>query len=206
LSVDGVSDPVSLETGDSFLLPHGRPFRVASDMTLTPIDAHAIFPVAMAGGIAAFNGGGDCFIVGGHFVLSGNHARVLLGVLPPIVHIRKESDKAVLRWSLEQMRRELRERQPGGFLVAQHLAYMMLVQALRLHLADGLRAGVGWVFALADKQGSAAINAMHDDPAHRWTLQELAEDVSEPSAPKRKQREGACPTIDRLRPCRSLPL
>ena len=105
---------------------------------------------------------------------AGKHAGILLGVLPPIVHIRKESDKAALRWSLERMRQELREPQPGGFLVAQHLAYMMLVQALRLHLAEGLKGGVGWLFALADKQMSAAINAMHDDPAHRWTLQELA--------------------------------
>src|SRR6266851_4433073 len=68
-----------------------------------------------------------------------------------------------------------RELQPGGFLVAQHLAHMMLVQALRLLLAEGLRGGVGWLFALADKQMAAAINAMHDDPAHRWTLQEMAE-------------------------------
>ena len=96
-------------------------------------------------------------------------------MLPPIVHIRKESDKAALRWSVERMMQELRERQPGGFLVVQHLAHMMLVQALRLHLAEGLRGGVGWLFALADKQMGAAINAMHDDPAHRWTLQALAE-------------------------------
>jgi hypothetical protein len=60
---------------------------------------------------------------------TGNHASILLGVLPPIVHIRRESDKAAMRWSLERMMQELRERQPGGFLVAQHLAYMMLVQA-----------------------------------------------------------------------------
>ena len=113
--------------------------------------------------------------VGGHFALAGNHAGILLGVLPPIVHIRKESDKAALRWSLERMMQELREPQPGGFLVAQHLAHMMLVQALRLHLAEGSKGGVGWLFALADKQMSAAISAMHDDPAHRWTLQELAE-------------------------------
>jgi AraC-like DNA-binding protein len=51
----------------------------------------------------------------------------------------------------------------------------MLVQALRLHLAEGLRGGVGWLFALADKQMSAAIHSMHDAPAHRWSLQELAE-------------------------------
>src|SRR6202035_4110382 len=32
----------------------------------------------------------------------------------------------------------------------------------------------GWLFALADQQMSAAITCMHDNPAHRWTLQELA--------------------------------
>ena len=51
---------------------------------------------------------------------------------------------------------------------------MMLMQALRLHLAEGLKGGVGWLFALADKQMSTAITAIHDDPAHHWTLQELA--------------------------------
>jgi AraC-like DNA-binding protein len=52
---------------------------------------------------------------------------------------------------------------------------MMLVQALRLHLAEGASGGVGWLFALADKQMGAAIAAMHDDPKHQWTLQALAE-------------------------------
>ena len=42
-------------------------------------------------------------------------------------------------------------------------------------MAEGLRGGVGWLFALADKQISAAIGAMHEDPAHGWTLQALAE-------------------------------
>ncbi len=175
LSVEGVPDAARLETGDCFLLPRGRPFRLASDMTLTPVDALTIYSTARNGGIASCNGGGDFFLVGGHFILCGNHAGILLGMLPPIVHIRKESDKAALRWSLERMMQELRERQPGGFLVAQHLAHMMLVQALRLHLAEGSRGGVGWLFALADKQMGAAISSMHDDPAHRWTLQELAE-------------------------------
>ncbi len=173
LSVEGVPDAVRLETGDCFVLPRGWPFRLASDLTLTPIDYRTILSTTRDSSIASFNGGGDCFIVGGHFALTGNHAGILLGMLPPIVHIRKESDKAALRWSLERMMQELREPQPGGFLVAQHLAYMMLVQALRLHLAEGMKGGVGWLFALADRQMSAAINAMHDDPAHRWTLQEL---------------------------------
>ena len=51
---------------------------------------------------------------------------------------------------------------------------MLLVQVLRLHLAEGTNGGVGWLFALADRQMSAAINAMHEEPARRWTLQALA--------------------------------
>ena len=58
------------------------------------------------------------------------------------------------------MTQELRERQPGGFPVAEHLARMMLVHTLRLHLSEGLRGGVGWLFALADKQMGAVISVM----------------------------------------------
>ena len=59
--------------------------------------------------------------------------------------------------------------------MAQHLAHLMLLQALRLHLADGSAGSVGWLFALGDKHISAAIAAIHAAPAHRWTLQALAE-------------------------------
>jgi AraC-like DNA-binding protein len=196
LSVDGVPEALQIRAGDCFLLPHGRPFRLASDLTLTPVDFHTILSTAGDGRISKFNGGGDCFMVGGHFALSGNHAGMLLEVLPPIVHIRKESDKAAMRWSLERLMQEVREPQPGSVLVAQQLAYLMLVQALRLYLAEGLRGGVGWLFALADNQMSAAINAMHDDPAQGWTIQKLAERAGmsrSTFALKFKQTVGATP-------------
>jgi AraC-like DNA-binding protein len=175
LAVEGVPEALCLTAGDCFVLPRGWPFRLATDLAVAPLDAAAFFSAPRRnGGIVSVNGGGTCFLAGGHFLLSGAHAAILLEALPPIVHIRKEPDKAAMRWSMERMMQELREPQPGGALVAQHLASMILVQALRLHLAEGLRGGVGWLFALADKQMSAAIHAMHDDPAHRWTLQELA--------------------------------
>jgi AraC-like DNA-binding protein len=172
--VEGVPDPVHLQAGDCFLLPTGRPLRLASDLALAPTDASALYATGRNGGIVSFNGGGSCFIVGGHFTLTGGHARVLLGALPPIVHLQTESDKAALRWCLERMRQELREQRPGGDLVTQQLAHMMLVQALRLHLEGG-GGRIGWMFALTDKQLSLAMNAMHENPAHRWTLQTLAE-------------------------------
>jgi len=175
LAVEGVGEPVRLSAGESFVLPTGRPFRLASDLRLEPVLAATVFPRARAGGVVKHNGGGDFFLVGSRFAVSGRHADVLLRTLPPIVHIRREADQAALRWSVERMMAELREGQPGASLVAQHLAHMMLVQALRLHLAEGLKGRVGWFFALADKQISRAISAMHADPSRRWTLQELAQ-------------------------------
>ncbi|MGD0893384.1 MAG: AraC family transcriptional regulator [Terracidiphilus sp.] len=177
LKVHGIAEALRVKAGDCFLLPTGRPFRLASDLGAPPTDMREVFRTPINGALVTWNGGGGCFGVGGHFAFAGEHAGILLGVLPPVVHIRKESDKEAMRWSLDRMRQELRDPQPGGILVAQQLAYMLLVQALRLHLAEGLKGGVGWLFALADKQMSAAIQAMHGDPGHGWTIQELGERV-----------------------------
>jgi len=196
LSVDGVAEPVRLGGGDCFLLPGGRPFRLASDLGLTPIDASELLAAKRNGSVGTVNGGGSCFIVGGHFTLAANHAGKLLGMLPPIVHIRDATAKATLRWAVERMMQELREPQAGSSMMAQHLAQMMLVQALRVHLADGPGAGVGWLFALADRQMAAAIGAIHDEPARRWTVEALADraGMSRSSFALRfKEKVGAAP-------------
>jgi len=174
LSVEGISNAVHVTAGDCFLLPRGLPFCLTTDLSLTPVDFNILRAARMSDGSVSNKDNYKHYIAGGHFLLAGSHADMLLGALPAIVHIRKEPDKAAMRWSLERMKEELRDPQPGGSLIAQQLAYMMLIQALRLHLADGTRSGVGWLFALADKQMSAAITCMHDNPGHRWSLQELA--------------------------------
>jgi AraC-like DNA-binding protein len=177
LAVEGVPEAVLVTAGDCFLLPRGLPFRLATDLSLTPVDFRVLLAAQKPGCAVSNHEGAERSIAGGHFLLTGSHAEMLLGSLPPIVHIQKPSDKAAMRWSLERMREELRDPQPGSSLIAQQLAYMMLIQALRLHLADGARSGVGWLFALADQQMTAAITCMHDEPGHPWTLQMLAERV-----------------------------
>lgn len=164
--------PLQLTAGSCFLLPRGLPFSLATDPDITPTGYREL--IAARGGSLLHNTAVEGnYLVGGFFALTGSHADFLLKFLPPIVHIQKESDKAAMRWSLERMCEELRDPQPGGTLVTEQLAYMMLIQALRLHLADS--DGVGWFFALADPQMKAAISAMHEAPAQRWTLQDLAQ-------------------------------
>ena len=105
LSVDGIGDPLPLKAGDCFLLPQGRPFRLASDLNVVPILST---DCPSQGVIYQFGGGGSCFLAAGHFFLLNDHAPMLLGGLPAIVHMREESHKTVLRMALEGMRGELR--------------------------------------------------------------------------------------------------
>ena len=174
LAVEGVAEPAHLKTGDCFVLPSGRPFRLASDLALAPEPSSRYFPPPSPGAVVKINGGGDFFLIGSRFGVSGGHADILMSLLPPIVHIHNASEQAALRWSVERMMQELRAPQAGSSLVAQHLAHMMLIQALRLHV-DKNGAGTGWLFGIADRQLGPAIGAIHADPAHRWTLQALAE-------------------------------
>lgn len=176
LAVDSVPGAVHLKAGDCFVLPSGRPFRLASDLSIQPVDAGLIFQQAQDGGTVSCNGGHDFFLTGSRFAVSGSNATTLLAMLPPVVHISKESDKESLRWAVERMMQELRDPRPGGLLIAQHMAHMMLVQALRMHVDNAAKdENSGWFAALADRQLSRALNAMHENPAQRWTVQTLAE-------------------------------
>ncbi len=177
LVVESVPDPILLNVGDCFVLPRGLPFRLATDLSLEPVHYTLAWGRLSKTSEVPEVSEGARYIAGGFFAFTGGHTEMLLHSLPPIVHIRRESDKAAMRWSLERLREELRDPQPGGSLIAQQLAYMMLIQALRLHLADAASAGRGWLSALSDKHMSIAIASMHNDPGYSWTLQSLAERV-----------------------------
>ncbi|NYF91256.1 AraC family transcriptional regulator [Tunturiibacter empetritectus] len=177
LLVEEVPEPVLLKAGDCFLLPRGLSFQLTADLSLEPVHyTLALARLSKAKDLPEIPEEAQ-YMAGGFFRFTGSHAEMLLHSLPPIVHIRRESDKAAMRWSLERLREELRDPQPGGSLIAQQLAYMMLIQALRLHLADAASAGPGWLSALSDKHMSIAITSMHNDPGYPWTLQLLAERV-----------------------------
>lgn len=167
--------PIRLGAGDCFVLPSGRTVTIASDPTVPPKRASEVLDPNRSGQVVTYNGGGEVFLVGSRFEVNGRHAEVLLRSLPPLIRVETSGDQARLRWSIELMMDELRAARPGASLIAQHLSHMILVQALRLYLAERSADDIGWLAALADPQISAAIAAMHADPSLRWTLQALAQ-------------------------------
>ena len=174
LAVSGIADPVRLVSGDCFVLASGRPFRLASDLDIEPVEAGTAYSAPRRNGVVTHNGGGGVFLIGSRFAVDGRQADALLGTLPPIIHLEAVGDQAALRWSIERMMEERQQDRPGAELVMQHLAHLILVQALRLHLSQQTEGQAGWFSALSDPPISRAMGAMHADPAHRWTLGELA--------------------------------
>lgn len=177
LFVEDADQPAHLSEGDCFVLPSGRHFWMGNDRDISPVHARDVLPPARNGGVIKINDGKDFSLVGARFAVGGGHAVDVLGVLPPIVHVYKDADQSALRWSVEVMMQEMRGGRPGGHLISQHLAHIMLVQTLRHHLDETPTLGVGWFGALADPHLSRAIGALHSQTARRWTLQELANEA-----------------------------
>jgi AraC-like DNA-binding protein len=177
LAVEGVKISLRVRSGDCILLPSGRPYRAASDLSLPPVDGSQLLRSLLPTDVAQFGNGNDCFGIAGYFDIAGENADVLLAMLPPVLHIQKELDKQVLRWCLESMRKELQDPQPGAALVAQQLGILLLVQILRTHMTSGVERKVGWMFALSDRKIGLALQAMHQVPGQRWTLGTLAKNA-----------------------------
>ncbi|PTW60514.1 AraC family transcriptional regulator [Breoghania corrubedonensis] len=172
IAVEGAGEPVFLQKDDCFMLPQGRPFQIASDLSLPPDNWQRHFLGAEEGALVKLNDGSGVTVLGGHFALAGPQAEILLGMLPPIVHLRGGTEAETLRWAFERMRQELTDLKPGAILIAQQLACMIFIQALRLYLDKNK--GIGWLFALSDQRIGAAIKAIHREPSRRWTVETLA--------------------------------
>lgn len=173
LSIDA-AERVFLTAGDCFVLPTGRQAVIASDLDAERKLASQTLNPNNSGEVVIYNGGGDVFLVGSRFEVDGRHADALLQALPPLIHVGQRHDRDRLRLYIDLMMEELRMARPGGLQVAQNLSHMMLAQALRLFL-ESQPDGVGWFAALADRKLAPAIKAIHSNPAHAWTLGELAD-------------------------------
>ncbi|UED84178.1 AraC family transcriptional regulator [Streptomyces profundus] len=174
LEVDGVDGPIELAEGDCCLLTRPRAFTLRGDPGAVPVAAGPVFAGA-ADGVARVGQGEDVFLVGGGFSFGTRAQELLLDRLPPVVHVPAGTRHAeTVRWALTAIDEELTRRPMAATLVAEHLAVVMLVHVLRLHLAREPRAVTGWLAGLGDPVVATALTSLHRDPAHAWTVAELA--------------------------------
>ena len=169
LAVGNTAEPIRLQTGSCFLLPRGWPFSLSSGPSQPLTTWETLSQKERFNGILPLTPGDDFLILGSHFRLEGD-ARFLLDALPPVVLLESETQRETLRWAVNRLLREMRNPQPGSTLIAQQIAYTMLVEALRLHLGQDIEKDPGWLAALADVRLRAALSFIHQEPARTWTL------------------------------------
>jgi AraC-like DNA-binding protein len=163
-----------LRAGDCFLLTGGKPFTIGRDVASKRRHrAEEVF-ARMPEGVVTCGGGGDVLIAGTVFRFEGHLPRIVLGRLPPVIHIAGDSDQAaVLRWSLERFGAELRGAGVGRSLMLNHLAPIMLLQTLRIYLQTA-KDDESWLSALSDPRLAKVLGTMHSAFEREWSLEEFA--------------------------------
>jgi AraC-like DNA-binding protein len=172
LDLDGVG-ALELKEGDFVLLPETPSFMLASDLNLNP--ALIAFDPSRNTHYGTESGPATMRMLGGYFRFDRANAPLLVKLLPPVVHIRREEPGATrLRRTVELIGEEADADRPGRVLILERLVEVLLVEALRFRSASAAREEQGLLAGLSDPALARTLREIHVDVARRWTVEQLA--------------------------------
>jgi AraC-like DNA-binding protein len=180
MRIDGRT--VALKTNDLLFFP-APPDHVLGDgdearSALAP-DARDIGAMIRAGTLR-MEGGARTRLISGHFEFDPQVRGLLLDSLPDIIkaRARTSANRSLVLALPALMASELRERRPGGAVIVERLAEILLVQVLRDHFEER-RTCVhaerpSLMAALFDPRLGAALHFMYAESANPLTLARIA--------------------------------
>ncbi|MCO5992376.1 AraC family transcriptional regulator [Actinoallomurus rhizosphaericola] len=165
----GLAEPLLLRTNDCFLVRAGVTFELQDRPGRALIDCED-FESAAEG----VDDDETAEILSSRFTFDAVAADALFSLLPPLFRIDvDERSGRRLRATFDLIAQETAEGAVGSGFISARLSDILFVQALRA-FSTGSAGSVGWLAALRDPLLAPAINAMHADLAHPWTIGELA--------------------------------
>ncbi|MNO47551.1 Regulatory protein SoxS [compost metagenome] len=174
----GRDSPVRLVAGDAVIFPQGDAHRMTSQPGLPPASGARLDAVlARRPRQLAYGGGGAITrLVCGYLACDNRLAALLLTGLPPLVRVNLRGSNAGvwLEASVRYAVAEARSPRPGGDGVLAKLAEVLFIEVLRQYMNEQGEGRTGWLAGVGDRIVGAALGALHRDPAHAWTLDELA--------------------------------
>jgi AraC-like DNA-binding protein len=157
--------------GDVFMLPVGRPHvirhgRRVSPRRLTAADSRVDQTLDE----------GRTRWLAGRFSADHSRAEDLLHRLPPLVELRGGGDPALvgLHVATQMLIKEMVEPTQGSREMISRILDLMFIQVLRAWATSG-DATPGWLTGAMDPVVGKAIATIHANPAHRWTIEGLAQ-------------------------------
>jgi AraC-like DNA-binding protein len=114
---------------------------------------------------------GETVMLTGTYQLEGEISGRLLRALPSLLVLEADAWETPLIGLLAD---EIVKDQPGQEAVLDRLLDLLLIAVLRTWFARPEAEAPGWYRAYADPIVGPALKALHEDPAHQWTVEELA--------------------------------
>src|SRR5579863_2110651 len=169
LRIDGQPQAERMRRGDAVLLPRGDSHHVRD----AGEDAHASVLAGTSGNRAP--GPEPARWLCGTFTIGDPQASYLLQSLPAAIILRGARGPALE--GLEVARRmlvfEMESPSQGSAVMVARIIDLLFIQILRAWAA-GTGAEPNWLAGALDPQIGLALSAIHRDPGHYWTVEELA--------------------------------
>lgn len=173
--------PQLLRAGDVVVFPHGDAHHMASEPGVAPAPA-ANLPLLLQRKprqLRYGGGGASTQFICGYLVCDPRLGRPILGALPRVVvvHLRGEGRADWLENSIRYAVAEAASPRAGGEGVLGKLSEVLFVETLRRYVALLAPEQTGWLAGLRDRVVGKALAALHERPAHDWTLEALAREA-----------------------------
>jgi AraC-like DNA-binding protein len=178
-------DPIRMEERDVAVLSGPEPYVVADQpgtepqlrihpggicepLPGAPIDYSARLGVRTYGGRPE----GAAMVVSGTYQLEGDVSRRLLAALPPVLVVPAAD---VAGHVMDMVLGEIQRDEPGQQSVLDRWLDLALITTLRAWFARPESQAPGWYQAQSDPVVGLALRLLHEDPAHPWSVVELAD-------------------------------
>ena len=178
---------VQMFAGDVVMFPHGDAHVLSSapgmrgvvDFSWFPTDPINQLPLRVSyhGARAQLEdappNAADAVAVCGFFGCDLRPFNPLIEALPRLLHLRADDADAWIANFTQQAAAESHARRPGGEAMLARMSEMMFVNAVRRYADQLPPNSEGWLAGLRDRFIGRALALMHEQPAQRWTIDEL---------------------------------
>ncbi len=172
-------DEVSLTAGDIVVFPHGDAHEMWNGRTSKLFPGARLLPKLAKGELAAEKWGGNgpvTRIICGYLGCERHAESLFLSGLPAIfkINVRSSPAGAWIESAIRHCAGELESQRAGRVAVLAKLAESLFVETLCRYMDELPPEGTGWLAGARDAKVGQALALLHRDPAHAWTLPDLA--------------------------------
>ncbi|HEU4826524.1 MAG TPA: AraC family transcriptional regulator [Dongiaceae bacterium] len=182
---DDPKSVVHASAGELLVVPQGEPNILTSDLELVPVSAAPLLArhlEAAPGDVMTLSHGGGgtaTRMICGFLACDDVLGNPILSALPRIfkIDMRHDPHSAWLESSLRFAADEAAQWRAGSAIVLARLSELLFVEAVRRCIDALPEDRTGWLAGMRDRFVGRALSLLHAQPAHSWTVDELARKV-----------------------------